>query len=217
MPTPTTTMFCLPDEVQAHMNVANNWSGDDPQITTHIKTATALIRNFTRRSWELGAYTQFFGTRDIEVAIGRGSNLSRWTLNEKPLISVTSIKFNTAGDFANTDPLDTSYYEVDLDRNAVVMYPGVMRSHARSLQIVYQAGYAVNPDETELLDVSESLKQACAIQAAATFTRTLNQTTGKSQKQDQKGFANFATSSAGLVKEAQALLRGHTRLLMGSG
>lgn len=216
MPNPTTTMFCLPDDVNDHMVVGGNWTGDDNQITTHIKTATALIRKFTRRTWERATYTQYFNTQDLDISIGRGSGLARFNLNEKPLVSVASVVFNTAGNFADTDPLQASNYEVDLENNSVLMYPSVMTAHARSLQVVYTAGYEVNVDEAELLDVAEHLKQACAIQAAHTFTRVLNQTSGKSQKQDRKGFANYKVSPSGLVGEAQAMLRGEARLLVGS-
>lgn len=213
---PTTTLFCLPSDVQAQMSIGNQWTGDDDAITVHIKTATALIRKFTRRSWEFGTFTQFFNTQDIDIAIGRGSNAAVFRLNEKPLQSIASVKYNTAGEWADTDPLPADNFHVDMDRNAVVIYPSVMSANGRSLQIVYTAGYPVNVDEPELLDVEEAVKQAAAIQAAFTFTRALNQTSGKSQKQDQKGFANFRVSPSGLVGEAQALLRGEARLLVGS-
>jgi hypothetical protein len=213
----TTTMFCLPDEVQTHMNVGNNWTSDDQQITSHIITATALIRAYTRRSWELGNYTQFFSSQDLDIGINRGGNFASFSLNEKPLVGITAVKYNTGGGFADTVAMEEGTdYEVDTDANAFIMYPSVMRAHGRSIKVTYEAGYPVNVDEPALLDVSSQLQQACAIQSAFTFTRTLNQTSGKSQKQDGKGFANFSVSSNGLVMEAQALLRGTARVLVGS-
>lgn len=216
MTMPTTTKFCLPSDVHPHINTASGYAGDDAQIETHIKAATALIREHTRRSWETGTYTQFFSTQDIEIGIGRGSGVSRWYVDERPLQSVTSIKFNTAGRFADTDPLDSTDYYVEADKGRVVMYPGVMRSFARSLQIVYVAGYEINIDDPDLLDVDEALAQACAIQAGFTWQRALNQTSGKSQKQDKGGFANYSITKSGLVAEALALVKGKARTLVGT-
>ncbi len=212
----TATKFCLPDEVKAHMNASSAYNGDDARIEVHIRTATALIRNFTRRSWERGTYVQRLSSFDIDRAIGRGSNVANFSLKERPLISVTSVKYNTAGNFVDTDAMDASDYRMDQERNAVVIYSRYMNSNAQSIQITYEAGFAVNASDDDLLDVDENLRQACAIQAASSWTRTLNQTTGKSQKQDQKGFANFNVSSNGLVAEAQAMLRGYSVLLVGS-
>lgn len=216
MPTPTTTKFCLPDDVHPFLNSYDGYSGDDDQITQHIEAATAMIRNHTRRQWERNTYTKVFGTKDIEVTIGVGSNVAKFYMDERPLVSVTSVKFNTAGRFADTDALDTDDYYVDTDRGQLLIYPGVMHSHARSLQVVYVAGYEVNDSDTALLDVDEALKNACAIQAGFTWQRALNQTSGKAQKQDSKGFANYSVSKTGIVLEALALLRPYARTLVGS-
>lgn len=216
MPEPTTTKFCLPSDVHPHINSAVGYSGDDAAIEVHIKTATALIREYTRRNWEHGTYTQYFSTQDIEIGIGRGSGVANFYLNERPLLNVTSVTFNTAGRFDTTDPLDSLDYGVDTDKNSVFIYPGVMRAFARSLRIIYVAGYEINGDDADLLDVDEAMKQACAIQAGFTWQRALNQTSGKSQKQDVGGFANYSLTKSGFVAEALALLKGRTRTFVGS-
>jgi len=215
---PTTTKFCELEDVKAELNMGDGFSGDDTQLTLHIKRATALIRTFTRRSWELGTYTQYFSTNDINIALNSGRNVSRFWLKEKPATSVTTITYNTGGDFANTDPLveDTHYY-VDYDANAIVIYPQYMTSSMRSLKAVYVAGYGVNDTDADLLDVPENLKRACAIQAAFTWKRVLNETQGTVQKQDRKGFVNYGLTSSGLIKDALAMVRGETRTLVGNG
>jgi hypothetical protein len=210
-----TTKFCSVADVHAHINTVAGFSGDDALITTHIQQATALLRNFTRRKWDFGNYTQFFKTEDINIAIGVGDAVARFTLKERPLVSVTEVKFNTGGEWDNTDPVPTTAYEVDLDANAVVVYPQRMTSHARSLRVRYTAGFIVDEEDDQLLLVDENLRQACAVQAAFTFRRMLNETSGSSLKQDRKGLMQYRVAPSGLVMEAQALVRGYASVLVG--
>lgn len=214
---PTTSKFCTVEQVKTHLSIEDSWTGDDAQIEAHIIAATELIRQYTRRAWETGTYTQFFTTRDIEISIGQGSNAAVFRLNEKPLESVTSVVFNTAGKFDDTDPLtEGNGYFVDLDRNAIVLYPGRMQSHARSLKVQYVAGYPIDDNDNDLLLVARNLQMACAVQTAFTFRRVVNETSGKGQKQDKKGFANYSLSNTGLVKDALAYIRQDARILVGS-
>lgn len=211
----TTTMFCSLADVKAHTNTQESFVGDDAVLTTHIKMATALIRVYTRRSWERASYTQFFSTQDINVAIRRGDEVARFSIKEKPLQAVTEVIFNTGGNWDNTAPLQPSSYEVDVEANALILYPQQMVSHARSLRVRYVAGYAVNLNDANLLDVSENIRQATAMQAAMTFRRKVNETAGVSLKQDRKGLAQYRVGPSGLFMEAQALLRGEVSLLVG--
>lgn len=211
-----TTKFCTVDEVKAQLNTADGFTGDDAAITQHIINATALIRAFTRRDWETATHTQYFDTQDINIAIRPGQAMARFHLKERPLQSITSVKYHTGGDFTNTDALTEDVeYRVDLAANQLIMYPSYMSRNLRSLQVVYVAGYEVDGTDTDLLLVDANLAAACAVQAAFTWRRVINETSGKSQKQDRKGFANYKVGANGLVMEAQAMLRGKTRLLTG--
>lgn len=213
-----TTKFCTVADVKAQLNTNDGYTGDDAAIEAQIVNATALVRAATRREWEAATYTQFFDTQDINIAIRPGQAVARFTLNEQPLQSITSVKFHTGGDFDNTTALseaDNDYY-VDLARNALILYPSYMSRNLRSLQVVYVAGYEINGVDSDLLDVDASLRAATAAQAAFTWRRIINETSGKSQKQDRQGFANYRIGANGLVMEAQAMLRGKTRLLTGS-
>lgn len=209
----STTKFCLPEDVKAHLHQNDGYTGDDANITTHIKQATALIRKYTRREWETGSFVQFFDTQQIQIAFGLGRAVARFTLKNIPVQSIASVKFHTGGDWDTVDDLNTDLY--DLDGNSLIMYPLQMHYHQRALRVAYTAGYAINGDDADLLDVPENLKQACAIQAAHTWRRVVNETSGKSQKQDKKGFANYAVGSSGLVGEALALLKTETTPLVG--
>ena len=209
----TTTKFCLPADVSLQMNNRDGYTGDDAAITAHIKQATALVRSFTRRTWERGTFTQFFDTQQINTAFQLGRSVARFSLKEKPLQSITSIKFNTGGDWEATAELRSDLWT--LDGNSIIIYPSQMHYHQRSLRVVYIAGHPINDTDAELLDVPENLKQAVAIQAAYQWRRVINETSGKKQKQDQKGFANYSITSSGLVGEALALIKGDTTPLLG--
>lgn len=211
----TTTMFCSLADVKAHTNTQESFVGDDAVLTTHIKMATALIRVYTRRKWERASYTQFFSTQDINVAIRRGDEVARFSIKEKPLVSVTEVIFNTGGNWEDTQPLESSTYEVDTDANALILYPQIMVSHARALRVRYVAGFPINDTNADLLDVSENIRQATAMQAAMSFRRKVNETAGLSLKQDRKGLAQYRVGPSGLFMEAQSLLRGEVSLLVG--
>jgi hypothetical protein len=208
-------MFCSLADVKAHHNTNEGYQGDDDLLTTHIKTATALIRQFTRRSWEQGTYTQFFSTQDINVAIRRGDAVARFSIKEKPLQSITQVIFNTGGAWDDTSPLPSNAYEVDTNANSLIIYPQRMVSHTRSLRVRYVAGFPINNSDPQILDVSENIKQACAQQAAMSFRRMLNENAGASLKQDRKGLTQYKVGPSGLFLEAQALLRGEVSILVG--
>lgn len=211
----TTDKFCTLDNVKAYMRDAIGYSGDDELISEHIITATALLREYTRREWELGQRTQLFDSKDINTSINVGNGMASFTLKEKPLVSIDKVVFHAGGSFADARALDSSDYTVDADRNRVVIYPGTMTSGRGQLQITYTAGYPVDSVDSDLLRVATNISRACAIQAAFTTRQALNETSGKKQKQDKLGFANYALTSSGLVAEALALVRRETRILVG--
>lgn len=211
-----TTKFCTIAQVRAQLNDADGYSGDDAAVTEHIKQATALIRVFTRRNWETGSREQFFTTHDINIAINEGRTVASFTLDEKPLQSITAVKFHTGGEWDDTTALDSTLYAADTQRNAMIMYPFQMRSSMRSLQVTYVAGYEVDDTDTDLLLVDQSMASACALQAATTYRRVLNQSIGTDKSITKSGERmDYNFSSAGLVKEAQALLRGTPKVLVG--
>lgn len=209
-----TTKFCTVDQVKAYLNSVDTYSGDDAAITQHIKTATALIKRYTRRDWVGGGtFTEHFSTQQINVALGTGVGVARFTLKERPIQSIVSIKYSPSGDWANTTALESDMYEVT--ENGFVIYPGVMRYYPRSLRCTYVAGYALDGSDPELVLVPEHVSAACAVQAAFTFRRVINETSGSKQNQSKKGFSTYNLNSSGLVGEALALLKSETRILVG--
>jgi hypothetical protein len=215
----TTTKFCSVEEVHAELQQYAGYNGDDALISQQVEKATALIRSYTRRDWEKASYTEFFTTYDQDITIRQGRNYVVFPLKEKPIDLTTEpvVTFNTAGNFANTDPLqyDIDYF-VDTNKNQIVMYPAKMEVAGRSLKVVYTAGYDINSQDTSLLDVPANIRLCCAIQAAFWTKRILNQTTGSTQKSDSTGFKVFATTRSGFVAEALNLIKSETRVLIGS-
>jgi hypothetical protein len=208
-----TTKFCTVDQVKAYLNAVDSYSGDDTAITQHIKTATSLIKRYTRRSWVEATFVEHFSTQQINVALGTGVGVARFTLKERPIQSITAILYSPSGDWANTTALESTMYEIT--GSGFVIYPNVMRYYPRSIRCTYVGGYALDGTDAELVLVPEHVAAACAIQAAFTFRRVINETSGSKQKQDKKGFVTFDLNAAGLIGDALALLKSETRILVG--
>jgi hypothetical protein len=215
----TTTMFCSVEEVHIELAQYGGYNGDDNLIQQQIEKATALIRQYTRRGWEKSSFTEYFTTYQIDIAIGVGRNYAMFPLKEKPIdLAVTPVvTFNTAGRFADTQPLEYGEdYYIDADKNQLIMYPSKMEVQGRSLKVVYTAGYPVNGSNTALLDVPVNIRMACCVQAAFYTRRILNANTGSQQKSDKTGFKIYALTKSGFVEEALHLIKPETRVLIGS-
>lgn len=211
----TTTKFCTLEDVKAQVNMLAGWTEKDAELLAHVQQATALIREYTRRDWEHATRTQLFDSQSIQVAFGNGLNVARFIFAEKPLTAVNSVTYNTGGSFGTSDALEADDFMVDLERNRVLVYPKVMSYNAASIQINYDAGYQPDATDPDLLLVAPNLRMACAVQAAFTFKRVLNENSGNKQKSDKKGFGIVNLGSSGLITEAQALVRSEVRTFVG--
>jgi hypothetical protein len=227
------TTLCSLDDVKSLMQSGANWTADDPMIAASIEQSSALIRRYTRREFDRQTYVEYFDTQDIDVAIGRGGNVAKFFLKERPVSLVEGdypiLKFHTGGDWANATALDTSYYQFDNRLNAIVIYPQVMQSVGRSLQITYVAGYEeimaevvtdppTDPPEYEatgVLNVPSHIKTACAQQAMAEFRALLNEVTGSSRNEQEERNTRDSIGPSGLCKSALALIRTEVRLMTG--
>ena len=211
-----TTKFCTVDQVKAQLQSGGfDYIADNSSITDHIQQATQLVRSYTRRNFEKKQRTQHFSTPDIRVLLGVGDAVARFTFNETPLVTVDQVQYAPDGDWQDADILSSILYEVDTDKNAMFIYPSRLFSRARSLRVMYTAGFEIDVTDTELLLVDAGLRQATAVQAAFTWRRMVNQTTGTKQKQDKLGLVNYSLTPSGLVSDALALCKHRTRLLVG--
>ena len=215
----TTTMFCSVEEVHTELNQHAGYNGDDTLIQQQIEKATALIRSYTRRDWELSSYTEFFTTYSQDISIRQGRNFVMFPLKEKPVAVIPEpvITFNTAGRFDDTEPLQYDVdYVVDQNKNQIIMYPSKMEVAGRSLKVVYTAGYPINSGDARVLDVPGNIRAACCVQAAFYTKRILNANEGSSQKSDKTGYKVYSLTKSGFVTEALNLIKPETRVLIGS-
>lgn len=213
------------------MNIEDAFTRDDAMIETFIEQATAMIRQHTRREWTQNVYTDYLSTADIDVAINRGG-VYKATLREKP-ISVApaeypALRYSASGNWDDTDDIPISNYTIDVRKNQIIMYPGVMTYRPRSLRCVYTAGYPVvdvtvypdplpNPPPLpyEVVQVPTNIRQACIAQAAYMVRRELNSTAGSSREEGGNRMRGYWMTQTGLVREALALIRTEVRLLVG--
>ena len=216
----TTTKFCNRDMVYPLLNNDNGWSGDDALIDSQIIHATSLLRVYTRREWELGQYVDYFDTPTIDYMVNGGRASATFTLREKNVDISTAnfpvVKFSTGGSWDDAVALDVTAYEVNQRLSQIILYPAKLRSHDRSIQVVYTAGYPINAVDPLLLDVPHNIAHACAVQAAYMVRGILNETSNTKQKQDRKGLANYQVTASGLIDQAVSLVRSEARIFTGN-
>ena len=212
--------FCTVSDVLPIMNNVDGFTGDNNLIAVYIQQVTEMIKQYTRREWLEDVYTDVLSTSDIDTAIRRGNGFYAATLREKP-VNVTDplypvVRYNTGGKFSDTDPLDRSIYSIDVRKNQIILYPGVMTYNARSLQVVYTAGYPYDDEDTELVLVPQNIRAACAVQVAFYVKRAINNVSGTNRKDSGERLASYGVSkTSGFIAEATALLRTEVRLLVG--
>lgn len=223
------TYFCTVDAVRAALDEHPDYTGHDSVIASAIEQASALIRTYTRREWDLQQYTDFADTSDIDVAIQRGKGVYIVSLREKPVSVEPSkypkLRYSPSGKWDDVADLDNSLFHVDPRKNQIIMYPAAMTYRPRSLRIVYWAGYptmdvamptATNADPN-CLAVPDNIRMACLAQAVFIVKRTLNDVTGTTRKDSQERLSSYGlNNTSGLVRDALALLRTEVRLFMGS-
>lgn len=210
------------------MSVEDGFTRDDAMIEIFIEQATAMIRQFTRREWTEQEYTDYLSTADIDVAINRGKGVYAATLREKS-VNVTdelypALRYSASGNWDDTADIPRSNYTVDVRKNQIIMYPGVMTYRPRSLRCVYTAGYPVvdmapvtdppSPPDY-VVQVPNNIRQACIAQAVYLTRRELNNTAGTSREDGGNRMRGYWMTQTGFVREALALLRTEVRLLMG--
>lgn len=200
-----------------------------------IAQASALIRRFTRRDWDYGQFTDFLDSTDIDIAIRRGKSTITLPLREKniDLTMPVDVRYNSGGNWVNSTAMDATTFQVDHRKNQIIFYPSRMTSNARSIRVIYYAGYKVIPQgeipdpvnvggtipdpewEPNVLDVPDHIKYAAIAQAQFFVRRAMNDVTGTTRKDSEERTKTLKLTASGLVGEALSLLKSETRLLMG--
>lgn len=211
-----TTKFCTIADVKNYASVEPTWAEKDALLELSIKTATAQIREYTRRQWTLATYTQFLGENALNGMYEDARGYLEMYFDEYPVVaSSVALKVNPGnGSWVDGDDY-TDSVEVDAGKNKLIIYSGSNLGRPRAIRVTYEAGYPVNGSDTELLDVDATLSSACALQAAFTYRRTIDGDNNKSEKWKGGNFAKFTSKSSGLTSEVQALLKSRVRLFTG--
>jgi hypothetical protein len=213
------TKFCKVEDVHAVMQSEESFTRDNNLIALYIEQSSALIRQYTRREWDMGEYTDYLDTHDIDVAINKGKGAYIVTLREKPVVVTEDfypkIRYSVSGNWDDYADADRQQYSCDPRKSQIILYPGLMTSHPRALRVVYRAGYSLIPNTDDVVDVPSNIKSACIAQAAFYVRRALNNVSGTSRKDSQERMASYGVTKTGLVSEALALLRTEVRLFVG--
>lgn len=136
-------MALVADALTTVSRVSTQLAGYDSELDTVIEylinEATAFIKSFTNReNFKRAAYLEYYdGWNEIR------NNRSRIQLNVYPIISVTSVSYETSpGTYVD---LQTTDYYVDYDAGMIISasangFPG---GH-RNIKVVYTAGYLID-------------------------------------------------------------------------
>lgn len=216
------TVFCKISDLKMLGGVQEGYNGDDALLGYFIMQASAQIRAYTRRQWDRAEYTDYVSTTDIDRHIRRGKATFVVSLREKN-VSIEDnfypkLRYETAGKWDETDDIDHSVYYVDTQKSQIIIYPQILTSNARSVRVVYTAGYAVIPnvDNGTVLDVPDNIRAACVAQANWLFRKHLNDTNGTDRSKGQERVAAAGVTSGGLCAEALSMLKSEVKLLTGS-
>lgn len=228
------TKLCSRKDVLAPI-VETGYRAYDPLADQAVAQASALIRRFTRRDWDYGQFIDFLDSTDIDIAIRRGKNTLILPLREKniDLTMPVDVRYNTGGNWQNSDAMSADSFQVDTRKNQIVFYPSRMTSNARAIRVVYYAGYKVIPQpqipdpenpgqtipdpewESGVLDIPDHIKYAAIAQAQFFVRQAMNDVTGTTRKDSEERTKTLKLTASGLVGEALSLLKSETRLLMG--
>lgn len=217
------TVFCTLADLRAVASVEPGYTGDDALLALFIEQASAQIREYTRRQFDRGQYTDYVSTTDIDRHIKRGKSTFVISLTEKN-VSVAEgeypkLRYETAGRWDNTDDLPNDVYSVDTLKSQIIIYPQILTHAARSVRIIYTAGYAplTTEDNENVLDVPSHIKMACIAQANFLYRRHVNSLSGSSATRGQaRGLEIYGVTASGLTGEALALIKSEVKLLTGS-
>lgn len=214
-----TSKFCTLEAVRAQISTEDAFTRDDALIESCIKQATSMVRQFTRRDWTEAEYTDYLDTSDIDVSIRRGRGVYINTLREKN-INITDpkypvLKYSANGRWDDMDAIPRANYAIDVRKNQIILYPGVMDSRPRAIRCTYWAGYPIDATDPELVLVSPALQTATLMQATYMLRRELNAIAGSSRENGAPTMRGYGVSTTGFTREALAILRSEVRIFVG--
>lgn len=166
-------------DVKELLGISAGSTSKDNLITRNINYATKIILNYCRRtSFNDTVYTEYYD------GIG-GTEL---VLRNRPVISVTSVAYNTEGNSTGAyTTLDSDDYFVDLEAGIIKSQQSFVGNY-HTWKVIYTAGYTAIPD-----DVAE----ACARMAAYMTEQGTAGTNVKKRQEGQRSVEYFDTQGGG--------------------
>jgi len=146
--------LCTQDEVKEYIDMPGGSSDADDVIDD-------LITRVSDRFAKYCGITQFKSQSYTEYYSGQGTQ--ELFLDQRPIISITSIKQDSEWAFGSDSTFASDNYAIQDDR--VVLKDNVFSSGVRNLQVIYTAGYSTIPGD---------LKQACIEEVARAFDKRSN-------------------------------------------
>lgn len=200
------TVLCTTNAVKSKTPIQASYLAYDTAITDFISTASDEVRDFCRRKFDAGTFTERFTSYDNP----------RHLFIAEPPIEANSlvILYDPVGLFQqystlveNTDYL-VNYEEGDIEILTRTCF------HRNGFRVTYSGGYAVT---SGLVAVPSTVATATAMQAAFTLQRTVIAQMGETQSEKARQSLQVFTKAAtqGLIDEVKGKLFGFRRQLVG--
>ncbi len=171
-------------DVKELLGISAGSTSKDNLITRNINYATKIILNYCgRTSFNDTAYTEYYD------GIG-GTEL---VLRNRPVITVTSVAYNTEGNSTGAyTTLDSDDYFVDTEAGIIKSQQQFVGNY-HTWQVIYTAGYTTIPDD---------LAEACARMAAYMTEQGTAGTNVKKRQEGQRSVEYFESqgSSGSLIE-----------------
>lgn len=205
------TRLCSVADIKRAGNINVNYEYDDAGLERAIRAATTEIFSVTRREWERKQYTDRI---PVPRATVRGT-FRVWTevrpIVTDPLPPRLSVSRALSG---SKTPLAASTFTFVEKTGRIDVDAAVLDGYG-FLFVNYFGGLTRLDEDADVFDAPADLRQACAMQAAYLYDRTVNSKVGVKQFAGKTGSTTYQQYSNGLVPEVQALVSNYIRPFTG--
>jgi hypothetical protein len=214
------TVLCGVQDVRAITSVARTNSEFDTGVEPWIIAASSAVRTFTRAGFDYAQYTETFPTRDRFQGDPFTVGLRNLPVDlNKPI----EVLYSSRGRFRDNgfEVVPDVYFEVEDATMGRLSVDITTRSARSGLRVTYWAGYPLKDANAggtlKVLDVPDNIRTAAAIQAAYLMKKNKDNALGKTTVQSNENVQETYDrgGSTGLIREAQGLLLGIRKPLVG--
>lgn len=160
MPTPT-DIYCTEDDIKAELGITD--AVDDDRITRIVHAVSRQIDDFVGADIQPLSQTRYY----------RAS--SPWMVNTDPFTALTSVAYDSAGDWATYTTITTAYASPPNASNQGKPYTAIMLSplssnlfpmHERGVRVIATFGYGASAPNV--------IKEACIMQSALVYRQQVS-------------------------------------------